>query len=39
MGTCYCGDVEDEHEEGGGECLVEGCGCVAYDEDPEASAG
>ena len=34
-GTCFCGHEEDEHEEIG-ECLVEGCLCVLYEEgEPE----
>ena len=36
-GTCYCGHVYDEHEERGGACTVDECGCVAFERDPEAS--
>jgi hypothetical protein len=28
--TCACGDVLDEHEDGG-PCTVEGCGCVHFE--------
>jgi len=32
-GVCACGHVVDEHDPGAlMRCLVEGCGCVAFDE-------
>ncbi len=35
-GKCFCGDVRDEHEAGGGEpCTIEGCGCTMFDPDLE----
>ena len=36
--TCYCGHVEDEHEEtkmGAGACTVEGRPCIQYDHNPD----
>lgn len=36
---CTCGHLLDEHSEGFlQECEVEGCGCICYEFDPEASA-
>ncbi len=41
---CYCGHVRDEHFNGdepehpqSTSCTVEGCDCIAFDGDPEAS--
>lgn len=30
--TCTCGDVEDEHEPGGGACEVDGCDCICFED-------
>lgn len=41
--VCYCGHVEDEHGSdpdypGSTVCTIEGCDCVAFDHDSEATA-
>lgn len=42
--TCACGHEYDEHDPfGSKDCLIDGCGCVAYepmepDDDPERRA-
>ena len=35
--VCYCGHMQDEHEDTAMEpCGVEGCPCTAFDPDEEA---
>lgn len=29
---CVCGHAFDEHDGGGGECLIEDCSCAAYED-------
>jgi hypothetical protein len=40
--VCFCGDVADEHGHdpeypGSTACTIEGCGCLAFEEDVEAT--
>jgi len=32
---CTCGDVLDEHDPLTGECEIEGCDCIYFEEDTD----
>jgi hypothetical protein len=34
MALCYCGHLDDEHD-GEENCTIEGCRCVAFEQDEE----
>lgn len=35
---CVCGDNLDDHKDAAGECLVDDCGCIAFDLDDSEDA-
>ncbi|MFP5214005.1 MAG: hypothetical protein ACLGPL_11580 [Acidobacteriota bacterium] len=35
VSICYCGHLDEEHRDGHRECEI--CGCICFEENPDAS--